>query len=330
MRRLFSHHHHLNKLLSRNPNPRFPKPPPPSLNQSISSSSSSSATAANLHRPLSRIPSNTFSSWRRGVSPSSSLGFLSYQFLSKAKKPLDLAGFVESGIHSLKVSLRRRRGFDFGRRFSIPGLGYWRYLNLTPDGVVLGLIGANVAVFFLWRIGSPRFMRNHFMISLDNFKSGRLHTLVTCAFSHVEFDHLLSNMIGLYFFGTNIGRLFGPEYLLKLYLAGALGGSIFFLLHKFLIAPSSKGTFGWDSSRVPGLGASGAVNAIILLNVFLFPKDIYYINLIIPVPAMLMGALIIGTDLWRVKKGEGDISGSAHLGGALVAALAWARIKHWI
>lgn len=35
-------------------------------------------------------------------------------------------------------------------------------------------------------------------------------------------------------------------------------------------------------------GASAAVNAIILLDVFLFPKNIYYVNLIIPVPAMLM------------------------------------------
>ncbi|RRT41863.1 hypothetical protein B296_00037808, partial [Ensete ventricosum] len=35
-------------------------------------------------------------------------------------------------------------------------------------------------------------------------------------------------------------------------------------------------------------GASAAVNAIILLNVFLFPKNIYYINFIIPVPAALM------------------------------------------
>lgn len=192
------------------------------------------------------------------------------------------------------------------------------------------MIGANVAVFVLWRIADTRFMRKHFMISLDNVKSGRLHTMLTSAFSHAELEHLVSNMIGLYFFGTSIGRLFGPEYLLKLYFAGALGGSIFFLLHKVLMAPSPKGTFGLDYSRIPGLGASAAVNAIILLDVFLFPKNIYYVNLIIPVPAMLMGALIIGTDLWRVRKGEGDISGSAHLGGALVAALAWARIKGWI
>lgn len=35
---------------------------------------------------------------------------------------------------------------------------------MTPDGVVLGLIGANVAVFVLWRIADARFMRRHFMV----------------------------------------------------------------------------------------------------------------------------------------------------------------------
>uniref|UniRef100_A0A0A9E9G2 Peptidase S54 rhomboid domain-containing protein n=1 Tax=Arundo donax TaxID=35708 RepID=A0A0A9E9G2_ARUDO len=44
-----------------------------------------------------------------------------------------------------------------------------------------------------------------------------------------------------------------------------------------------------------------------------------------------MGAALIGADLLRVKKGHGHVSGSAHLGGALVAALVWARIrKGWI
>ncbi|RWW77019.1 hypothetical protein BHE74_00014842, partial [Ensete ventricosum] len=81
----------------------------------------------------------------------------------------------------------------FGRNFGLK----WMPLA-SGDGVVFGLIGANVAVFLLWRIADPAFMRKHFM------------------------------------------------------------------------------------------GASAAVNAIILLNVFLFPKNIYYINFIIPVPAALM------------------------------------------
>lgn len=200
----------------------------------------------------------------------------------------------------------------------------------TPDGVVYSLIGANFAVYLLWRIADPTFMRENFMLSVDNFKRGRLHTVVTCAFSQSDTDHLVSNMIGLYFFGTSIAKLFGAEFLLNLYLAGALGGSIFFLAHQALGARSLEGKQRLDHSRTYVLGASAAVNAIILLDVFLFPKNIYYVNLIIPVPAILMGAILIGTDLWRIKKGDDRISGSGHLGGAVVAAIVCARIKGWI
>jgi len=51
---------------------------------------------------------------------------------------------------------------------------------------------------------------------LDNFKSGRLHTLITSAFSHIDIGHIVSNMIGLYFFGTSVTLLFSCDlYLLS-------------------------------------------------------------------------------------------------------------------
>lgn len=206
-----------------------------------------------------------------------------------------------------------------------------RFLNnLTPDEVVYGLIGANVAVFLLWRIADTTFMRKNFMISLDNIKNGQLHTMLTSAFSHADADHIISNMLGLYFFGRSIANLFGPEFLLKMYVAGALGGSIFFLVHKAYLSRSEKGYHGSYFSGVPGLGASAAVNAIILLDVFLFPMNMVYIQLVFPVPAFVMGAIFIGTDVWRMTKGDTRVSGSAHLGGAAVAAIAFARIKGWI
>nr|AIY60697.1 rhomboid protein Panut_PARL [Pandanus utilis] len=249
--------------------------------------------------------------------------------LATTRPSLAVKLLLKPGLRSLEASLQRGR-FDAHRLFSSPQR-YWRYLMPTPDGAILSLIGANVAVFFLWRVADYKFMNRHFMISLDNFKSWRLHTLITSAFSHADLDHLVTNMIGLYFFGTNIGRLFGPEFLLKLYLAGALGGSVFFLIHKAYIASSSQGKQGWNYSRTPALGASAAVNAVILLDIFLFPKSTVYVYFMIPVPAILLGALLIGSDLWRIKKGESYVSGSAHLGGAAVAAIVWAGLKKgWI
>ncbi|KAJ3696186.1 hypothetical protein LUZ60_001563 [Juncus effusus] len=245
--------------------------------------------------------------------------------LAQAKNGVQMGRIL---TRSFSFSLQRRSGpgqiISSIRRF-------WSYQIMMPDGIVWFLVGANIAVFVLWGIADPTFMRNNFMLSLDNFKSGRLHTLITNAFSHSELDHLFTNMIGLYFFGQSIASLFGPKFLLNLYLAGALSGSICFLLHRAFLVPSNQGYIGWDKSRVPSHGASAAVNAIILLEIFLFPKRLVYLYFLVPVPAAFLGALLIGSDLYRLNKGQGRVSGEAHLGGALVAALVWARIrKRWI
>lgn len=254
-------------------------------------------------------------------------GFLSNPSIST--KLLLLRNSPSTGqtiVKGLRAPFARR---NFHSNFSFDSNPRSWFQWLTTDGVVLGLILTNVAVFLLWRIADPSFMKKNFMISLDNFRSGRIHTIITCAFSHIDVGHIISNMVGLYFFGTSVGSTFGPKYLLKLYLAGAVGGSVFYLVHHTLMAPSSKGKHMWsfDPSNVPGLGASGAVNAIMLLDIFLFPKKTLYFDFIIPVPAILLGIFLIGKDMLRITEGDSQVSGSAHLGGATVAAVAWARIR---
>ncbi|KAG0469268.1 hypothetical protein HPP92_018596 [Vanilla planifolia] len=233
------------------------------------------------------------------------------------------SGFTSSGLvipfafRAQPVKFFRRKGFGACQ----PDRRYWSY-SPESDEAVFWLIGVNVAVYFLWRFVDSSFMQKHFVVSLENLRNGNFHTMLTSAFSHSELDHLVTNMIGLYFFGKSISSLFGPTYLLKLYTAGALGGSIFFLLHRAYLE-----TFQSYRHRAHALGASAAVNAIILLDVLLFPKNIYYVNLVIPVPAILMGAFIIGSDLWRIKKGDEYVSGSSHMGGAAVALVAWIALK---
>ncbi|XP_020583827.1 RHOMBOID-like protein 12, mitochondrial isoform X1 [Phalaenopsis equestris] len=224
------------------------------------------------------------------------------------------------GPQSLKFSFLQRKGFGAWQPYGFRRT-YWRNVP-TSDEVVFGLIGTNVVVYFLWQFADLSFMKKHFVISLENLRNGNLHTMLTSAFSHAELGHLVTNMVGLFFFGTNISRLFGPAFLLKLYVAGALGGSVFFLLHRIYLESAQP-----FYRRAHALGASAAVNAIILLDVFLFPKNMYYVNLVIPVPAILMGAFIICSDLWRINKGDDNISGSAHMGGAFVALLAWFAVK---
>lgn len=199
----------------------------------------------------------------------------------------------------------------------------------TPSEMLWGLIIANVAVFMSWRYADPEFMRKHFMVSLDGCRNMGMYTMITSGFSHADAGHLIFNMIGLYFFGSNIGRIFGPGVLLGLYLKGAFVGSAFFLMHQKYLEKSSKKKqmFGVGHSKDSAMGASGAVNAIMLLDMFLFPKSVVLLEFFIPVPAILLGVFIIGKDVWRIVEGDTEVSGAAHLGGAAVAAWSWLRIS---
>jgi len=77
------------------------------------------------------------------------------------------------------------------------------FLPEVPGNAALyGLMGANAAVFLLWR-ADPRFAALNFTTSLEHMRAGRLHTLLTSAFSQRDSTHLLSNMVGLFFFGRS-------------------------------------------------------------------------------------------------------------------------------
>lgn len=63
-------------------------------------------------------------------------------------------------------------------------------------------------MYFLWRY-DPYFASKHFVVSLDAIRDGRWWTPLLASFSHQDIGHFASNMISLYFFGSDIGRIFG-------------------------------------------------------------------------------------------------------------------------
>ena len=54
-------------------------------------------------------------------------------------------------------------------------------------------------------------MHTHATVSIEGLRAGRVWTAVTAAFSHHELRHLGLNMLGLYFFGRDVGQLFGGK-----------------------------------------------------------------------------------------------------------------------
>ena len=133
--------------------------------------------------------------------------------------------------------------------------------------------------------------------------------LVTSGFFHVNWFHLIFNMLTFYFFSTGIAAVLGPLPLLWIYFAGLVGGNLVGLwMHR------RHGSY-------RSIGASGAVYALIFASVALFPGMKISLFFIISLPTWVYGLLFLGFSLYGIRSKSDNIGHEAHLGGALVGML---------
>jgi len=138
--------------------------------------------------------------------------------------------------------------------------------------------------------------------------------------------------MGLYFFGGNIGRLLGGQRLVALYCAGGVASS---LAHTLWMRyewrekhPSLSRIWGYPTLP-PAIGASGAVNACIVLSAALFPyASIYIIPIPFPIPAFVVAALALMRDVYGATGSAHDgVAHAGHLGGAAMGAAAYVLLR---
>ncbi|MEZ0227276.1 MAG: rhomboid family intramembrane serine protease [Planctomycetota bacterium] len=190
-----------------------------------------------------------------------------------------------------------------------PGLrGRWAVMSVSSKIILL-----NAIVFVLWQIApNPRFMRDHFMMSWSGvFEHGRVWTLVTHAFSHQGFFHLLWNMAYLHYFGIELEQIYGRRNFSVLYLHGAITAGL----------AQTAWNHGWGVD-VPGLGASGAVMAVVIVTAIFYPQRIIYVFMV-PAPLWLLAFFKLLGDLTGMVSAADGVGHAAHLGGALAGAFFW-------
>lgn len=140
--------------------------------------------------------------------------------------------------------------------------------------------------------------------------------LVTYAFLHGSMLHLFFNMFGLWMFGTEIERLWGPRRYLQFLLASVLTAAAAQLLFTLT-----------NGSQVPTVGASGALFGLLLAFGMLFPNRVI-MPLFPPIPmkAKVFVAVFGGLELLLGLTGGSGIAHFAHLGGMLGGFL---MIRYW-
>jgi len=136
---------------------------------------------------------------------------------------------------------------------------------------------------------------------------GEAHRFVTYGFVHGDGQHLLFNMITLYFFGQLIEQAFRP-YL------GAYGYLLFYAAALIVsVLPSYLEHRNDPSYR--SLGASGAVSAVLFAFILFEPWSLIFV-FFIPVPAVIYAGLYVAYSIWAERRGKDNVNHSAHLWGA--------------
>lgn len=143
-------------------------------------------------------------------------------------------------------------------------------------------------------------------------------TLLTSMFSHIQFTHLLVNMVSLFFIGSFVERLIGKRRYFWLYMISGLVAGASFVLFAYIGSAFSWGSSVFGSIDVGAVGASGALFGVAGLLAMILPRLKVLVFFVIPMPmwgAMLL--LIVGLWIFSVAVGL-PVGNTAHLGGLIV------------
>jgi membrane associated rhomboid family serine protease len=151
---------------------------------------------------------------------------------------------------------------------------------------------------------------------------GRVHTIITSVFSHYDWLHLGANAATLLLFGPEALALLGARRFLSLYLSGGVVSSCCQVAWPLAAPRAVRAQY---SPNQLGLGASGAINAVVAFSVLSFPSRPLLVYLVLPLPAAALGALFLGKDLVGLAMGDPAWGNPAHVGGALLGVALWSR-----
>jgi membrane associated rhomboid family serine protease len=136
--------------------------------------------------------------------------------------------------------------------------------------------------------------------------------LLSYGLVHADFQHLLFNMITLFFFGRALEGFFA-RYL------GSFG-LLWFYLGGLLVSILPTYIKNRNNANYYSLGASGAVSAVLFSFILLSPWSMIIV-FVIPVPAILYAVALLGYSIYMDHRGGGYVNLCAHSGGAAYGVL---------
>lgn len=225
------------------------------------------------------------------------------------------------------------------------------FLNTIPP-IVKNLIAVNIILLLATSVLPTIFYRFGFNVDLNDilgmhyWESSKFNPvqLVTYAFMHGGFFHLLFNMFGLYMFGGVLEHVWGSKRFLIYYLVTAVGAALvqqlFWSIEYHSAITAINQAISTDALNAPALieqkraffdnpnfitiGASGSIFGLLLAFGWLFPEERLFLMFIpVPIKARIFVVIYGVVELFQgVANFSGDnVAHFAHLGGMLFGAI---------
>jgi membrane associated rhomboid family serine protease len=130
---------------------------------------------------------------------------------------------------------------------------------------------------------------------------------ITSGFLHVNWMHLIFNMISLYVFTPGLELFMGAPAYFGIYFGSLIGGNLFALyIHR-------------HHGDYSAVGASGAVSGIVFAAIVLQPDlAVGFMYIPIAIPGWIYGLFYVLYSIYGIRSRKDNIGHEAHLGGALI------------
>ena len=182
--------------------------------------------------------------------------------------------------------------------------------------VNVAIIAANFAVWLFYELPhlqSSVFHASFYPCTVNNTCHGPEPwgvSWITSMFLHGSWDHILGNMLFLAVFGKNVEDAFGSLRYLVFYFAGGFAATLTQTAMTLLFGSTAE-------ARVPNLGASGAIAAVLGAYFILYPHSTVR-GLIVIVPIQLPAMFFLGAwFLYQLIEANFGLFGAAANGGGV-------------
>ncbi len=184
------------------------------------------------------------------------------------------------------------------------------------------LIGVFILEVLLQYLYGSEYVERLFFVygfSLAGVVKGYWWGPITSLFIHASPDHLLLNVLALYFFGRAVESELGKKKFLFIFFVSGVAGDLFMALTT-LFSPSS----------IPTVGASGAIFGLMGAAMIVRPLEMIFYPYLVPIPLFLVAVLYTVYNVAEfaallITGQQTDIAYAAHLGGAIAGLFFGAR-----